>query len=64
MRTYWLKHLICVGIWTGFVAPSELNREILTNIYSLLALSQAASFYKLTRPLMTTENIIKINGGR
>lgn len=32
--------------------------------YSLLALTQAASFYKLTRPRIVQENVIRIKGGR
>ena len=32
--------------------------------FSLLALAQGAQMYKLSRPRMTTENIIRIRGGR
>ncbi|CAG8389755.1 unnamed protein product [Penicillium salamii] len=38
--------------------------DICGEIDSLLALAQAASFYKLARPRMVDENIIKIKGGR
>lgn len=31
---------------------------------SLLALTQAASFYKLTGPRMISDNVIRIKGGR
>lgn len=31
---------------------------------SLLALTQAASFYKLSRPRMVSENVVRIKGGR
>jgi DNA mismatch repair protein MSH5 len=36
-----------------------------TNInYSILALAQGAKLYKLCRPRMTSENVVRINGGR
>ncbi|KAJ5091752.1 DNA mismatch repair protein MutS core [Penicillium alfredii] len=38
--------------------------DICGEIDSLLALTQAASFYKLTRPRMVQDNIIRIKGGR
>ncbi|KAI9924802.1 MutS protein msh5 [Aspergillus wentii] len=38
--------------------------DICGQIDSLLAMSHAASFYKLVRPRMAQENIIKIKGGR
>ncbi|KAJ5794039.1 DNA mismatch repair protein MutS core [Penicillium paradoxum] len=38
--------------------------DICGEIDSLLALTQAASFYKLSRPRMVEENVIKIKGGR
>ncbi|KAJ5827148.1 DNA mismatch repair protein MutS core [Penicillium robsamsonii] len=38
--------------------------DICGDIDSLLALTQAASFYKLTRPRMVEQNVIKIKGGR
>ncbi|KAJ5576749.1 DNA mismatch repair protein MutS core [Penicillium sp. DV-2018c] len=38
--------------------------DICGEIDSLLALVQAASFYKLTRPRMVEQNVIKIKGGR
>ena len=31
---------------------------------SLIALAQGARMYKLSRPRMTNENVIKIDGGR
>ena len=34
------------------------------NLSSITAMAQAASFYKLVRPKMVSENIIKIKGGR
>ena len=33
-------------------------------LYSLLALAQGASLYKLVRPQMTKENVIDVKGGR
>ncbi|KAJ5247172.1 hypothetical protein N7468_002155 [Penicillium chermesinum] len=38
--------------------------DICGEIDSLLALTQAAGSYKLTRPQMVSENVIKIKGGR
>ncbi|OQE40807.1 hypothetical protein PENCOP_c005G07611 [Penicillium coprophilum] len=38
--------------------------DICGDIDSLLALTQAASFYKLTRPRMVEQNLIRIKGGR
>ncbi|KAI1995454.1 hypothetical protein LOZ51_003280 [Ophidiomyces ophidiicola] len=38
--------------------------DICGEIDSLLALAQGASLYKLVRPQMTDENIVKIKGGR
>ncbi|CAP91952.1 Pc13g08830 [Penicillium rubens Wisconsin 54-1255] len=38
--------------------------DICGDIDSLLALTQAASFYKLTRPRMVEQNVIRIKGGR
>ncbi|OQE05305.1 hypothetical protein PENVUL_c025G03028 [Penicillium vulpinum] len=38
--------------------------DICGDIDSLLALTQAAGFYKLTRPRMMEQNVIKIKGGR
>lgn len=34
------------------------------NLSSITAMAQAASFYKLVRPKMVSENIVKIKGGR
>lgn len=45
--------------WNNF-----LGAGYLTISRSLLALTQAASFYKLTRPRMVSENVIRIRGGR
>lgn len=33
-------------------------------LFSLVAMAQAANFYKLVRPKMVGENVIKIKGGR
>ncbi|KAJ5588898.1 DNA mismatch repair protein MutS core [Penicillium hordei] len=38
--------------------------DICGDIDSLLALTQAASFYKLARPRMVEQNVIRIKGGR
>ncbi|KAE8401294.1 muts domain V-domain-containing protein [Aspergillus pseudonomiae] len=38
--------------------------DICGHIDSLLAMSQAASFYRLTRPKLVRENVISIKGGR
>ncbi|KAJ6121588.1 hypothetical protein N7512_004053 [Penicillium capsulatum] len=38
--------------------------DVCGELDSLLALTHAASFYKLTRPRMVPDNIIKIKGGR
>ncbi|QQK46857.1 DNA mismatch repair protein MutS, core [Penicillium digitatum] len=38
--------------------------DLCGDIDSLLALTQAASFYKLTRPRMVEQNVIRIKGGR
>ncbi|KGO51449.1 DNA mismatch repair protein MutS, core [Penicillium expansum] len=38
--------------------------DICGDIDSLLALTQAASFYKLVRPRMVEQNVIRIKGGR
>ncbi|KAJ5166787.1 DNA mismatch repair protein MutS core [Penicillium canariense] len=38
--------------------------DVCGELDSLLALTQAASFYKLSRPRMVSENVIKIKGGR
>ncbi|PLB43783.1 DNA mismatch repair protein Msh5 [Aspergillus steynii IBT 23096] len=38
--------------------------DICGQVDSVLAMAQAASFYKLVRPKMTEENILRIEGGR
>lgn len=35
-----------------------------TYINSLIAMTQAASFYRLVRPKVVQKNVIKIKGGR
>lgn len=46
------------------IFPVMGNFKPTLTLSSLLVLTQAARFYKLSRPRMVSENVIKIKGGR
>jgi hypothetical protein len=54
---------MCAGSWTGIYLANTDSQ--LTNVnYSILALAKGAKLYKLCRPRLTSENIVRIKGGR
>ena len=63
MRPDLSRHLMFVESLTGKLLIGK-PANILLSICSLLALTHAAGFYKLTRPRMVEDNIINIKGGR
>jgi hypothetical protein len=43
---------------------ADMQLQLANIEYSLLALAQGASMYKLCRPRMTLDNVVRIKGGR
>lgn len=54
---------VCGELDRYLFAYGQFFKPTLT-LSSLLALTQAAGFYKLSRPQMVSENVVKIKGGR